>query len=449
VSSTVREPARDVPVADEVDVLVVGGSATGVFAAVAAARLGARAAVIERQGFFGGTATAGLVAIWHGLRDTAGERPIIGGLTREVIERLNVRDAVEERSDSFTLNTEELKIELDRLVVDAGVRPFLNAWYAGAVADDGRPVAALIQDKSGRRAVRARCFIDASGDGDLIRDLGLPTEKWDDLQPPTTCARFCGLREAITREPGLSIEHAVFSGATGDRLPLGFLWSAALPGLRDIEMVAGTRVRHADCSDADQLTQAEIEGRRQARVIHDILRERLPGGREIALDALPASIGVRETRHARCLHRIAEAELLGGARFRDAIANGTYRVDIHHSDKPGLTFRYLNGREVYLVPGRPAVEGRWRKPLDEDPTFYQVPYRCLVPQGASNVLVAGRLIDADRGAYAALRVMVNCNQFGEAAGTAAALALQAGTDVASVDTAKLRQTLADAGSIVI
>jgi len=449
VSRTIREPARDVPIADEVDVLSVGGSATGVFAAVAAARLGMRAAVIERQGFFGGTATAGLVAIWHGLRDTAGRREVIGGLTREVIERLRARDAVDERPDHFVLNTEELKIELDRLVIDAGVQPFLNTWYAGAVAEDGRPVAAIIQDKSGRRAVRARCFIDASGDGDLIRDLGLTAEKWDDLQPPTTCARFSGLQAALARAPGLSIENAVFNEATGDRLPLGFLWSANLPGVGDAVMVAGTRVPGADCSEADQLTRAEIEGRRQVRVIHDALRERLPEGRSIGLDALPATIGVRETRHARCLHRITESELLGGVRFPDAIANGTYRVDVHHSDKPGLTFRYLDGRETYHVPGRLSVEGRWREPTGEDPTFYQVPYRCLVPRGACNVLVAGRLIDADRGAYGALRVMVNCNQFGEAAGTAAALSLQAGTDVASVDAQSLRRALAAAGAVVI
>jgi len=449
VSRTVHEPARDVPVADEVDVLVVGGGATGVFAAVAAARLGARTAVIERQGFFGGTATAGLVAIWHGLHDTTGERQIIGGLTSQIIERLRARGAVHERSDSFTLNTEELKIELDRLVLDAGVRPFLNAWYAGAVVEDGRPVAALIQDKSGRRAVRARCFVDAGGDGDLIRDLGLPSETWEDLQPPTTCARFSGLREALADEPGLSLESAVFNEETRGRLPLGFLWSAGLPGFPDNVMVAGTRVPRADCSDADQLTRAEIEGRRQVRVIHDILRERLPGGRDVALDALPASIGVRETRHARCLHTITEAELLGGARFPDAIANGTYRVDIHHSDRPGLTFRYLDGRETYHVPGRPTVEGRWREPTGDDPTFYQVPYRCLVPQGAPNVLAAGRLVDADRGAYGALRVMVNCNQFGEAAGTAAALAVQADADVASVDVGRLRQALSDGGAIVI
>jgi len=158
---------------------------------------------------------------------------------------------------------------------------------------------------------------------------------------------------------------------------------------------------------------------------------------------------VRETRHARCLHTITEAELLGGARFPDAIANGTYRVDIHHSDRPGLTFRYLDGRETYHVPGQPAVEGRWREPSGEDPTFYQVPYRCLVPQGAPNVLAAGRLVDADRGAYGALRVMVNCNQFGEAAGTAAALAVQADADVASVDVGRLRQALSDGGAIVI
>ena len=445
----IKEPSRDVPVADEVDVLVVGGGVSGAFAAVAAAREGARAAIIERHGFFGGAATAGLVCVWHSLTDTTGRRPIIGGLTAVVLDRLRARGALAEQHNSFSLNTEELKIELDRLVVEAGLRPFLNAWYSGALIEAGRPVAALIQDKSGRRAVRARAFVDATGDGDLIRDLDLPWERRDDLQPPTACAVLDGLQGLLRENPGLDPWELVFDEDVPDHLPPGFLWWTARPTFQDSIMVAGTRVSGADCSDADQLTRAEIEGRRQVRAMHDILRRRMRGGEGLALSAVCASIGVRETRHACCLHRVSEAELLGGVRFPDAIANGTYPVDIHHSAKPGITFRRLDGTETCLAPGCPPRNGRWREPLDHEPTFYQVPYRSLVPQGARNVLVAGRLVDADRGAYGALRVMVNGNQFGEAAGTACALALRDGVDVAEVDPGLLRERLGERGAVII
>jgi len=124
-------------------------------------------------------------------------------------------------------------------------------------------------------------------------------------------------------------------------------------------------------------------------------------------------------------------------------------VDVHHSSKPGITFRYLDGTERYVPPFGESVPGRWRDPVEPDPTFYQIPYRSLVPKGADNVLVAGRLIDADRGAYGAVRVMVNGNQTGEAAGSAAYLALEAGIPVADVDTDALREVLRRGGSIII
>jgi hypothetical protein len=131
------------------------------------------------------------------------------------------------------------------------------------------------------------------------------------------------------------------------------------------------------------------------------------------------------------------------------VANGTYRVDIHHSEKPGETFRYLDGREEYIVPNGPTKVGRWRPAAAESPTFYQIPFRSLVPRGARNVLVAGRLLDADRGAFGAVRVMVNCNQMGQAAGTAAYVALGGGLDVADVPPARLRSLLAEQGAIVV
>jgi hypothetical protein len=449
-----HEPARDIPIVHECDLCVIGGGCTGVFCAVRAARLGATVALVENNGFFGGVATAGLVNIWHSIYDSVGERQIIAGLTVEVIERLGKRDAVvlyaADESRYAVFNSAELIAELDAVVCEQPkVRPFLHTRFVAPAQQGGRMSAAIVEDKSGRRAIRARCFVDATGDGDVLARLGLPTTTLGDLQPPTTCALIYGLDEVAEHNPGFSLGSAVHDPRHANALKQGFLWHSEAVGLPGTRMVAGTRVHDADCSDADQLTQAEIEGRRQVRAIRDIVHDGYAGGKAVSLAALPATIGIRETRHATCLHRLSESEVLEGVRFSDAIANGSYRVDVHHSQKPGLTFRYLDGSEIYVVPGQPRVEGRWREERESDPTFYQIPYRCLVPQGARNVLVAGRLVDADRGAYGAVRVMVNCNQTGEAAGVASVLALRDGLDVSEVDSAQLRRELARGGSRII
>jgi hypothetical protein len=182
----------------------------------------------------------------------------------------------------------------------------------------------------------------------------------------------------------------------------------------------------ANCSDADELTRAELEGRRQVRAICDLLREHFMDGKGVPLAWLPAKIGIRETRHARCVHRLTVDEILSGKRFPDAIGNGTYPVDIHSADGAGVTFRHL-----------------------KDAPFYQIPFSSLVPRGAKNVLVAGRCLDADEGAFGAVRVMVNCNQMGQAAGAAAWLALDSSKDVDKLDTTKLRATLKKQGAIVL
>ena len=446
--NTIHEPARDVPVATEVDVCVVGGSCTGVFAAVTAARLGARVAIVEANGLFGGVATAGLVNIWHSLHDTTGTQPIIAGLTAEVLDRLHGRGAVEGDAH-FRLNPAELTIELDQLVTEAHVRPFLHARFTAPVVEDGRLTAVIIEDKTGRRAIRAARFIDATGDADVVARLGLSCRTLDDLQPPTTCALVMGLTGVCRQNPGFNLQQAVFDPQWPEALALGFLWSTGVPGLPDVTMVAGTRVAGADCADADALTAAEIEGRRQVRAITDVVRRHFAGGDRVGLAALPAYIGIRETRHVEGLHRLTTEQVLSGERFPDAIANGTYPVDVHHSDKPGITFRQLDGTQTYHRPGRPPEQGRWRDPLPKDPTFYQIPYRSLVPRGATNLLVAGRSIDADRGAYGAIRVMVNCNQTGQAAGAAAWLALDGSCSVTAVDPARLRGVLADQGAAVV
>ena len=444
-----QEPARQIPVVHETDLVVVGGSCTGVFAAVRAARLGARVALIERHNCFGGMATAGAVNIWHSLSDTENRAPIIGGLTREMLDRLARRDAAEEgrfESSAYRLNTEELKIELDELVVEHRIVPYLNTRYAAPLFKDGRLVAIAIENKSGRQAVRGRQFVDASGDGDLAGHLGLPAHAPERMQPPTTCAKILGLTRLDYREwTGLVSQHGAEFGLEKD-----WGWGSRIPGLPDIQLRADTHVFHTDAADADQLTRAEIEGRRQVRAILDILRKYGPADAPLALVDLAAALGVRETRRFRARYTLTGDDVLSGRRFDDAIANGSYRVDIHHADGPGITFRYLDGRE-HVVPerGKSAIEGRWRPPQSDDPVFYQIPWRCLVQDRVPNLALAGRMLDADSVAFSAARVMVNTNQTGEAAGTACALALRDGCDVACVDSQLLRETMAQGGSILV
>ncbi len=444
---SVWEPSREVPVLGEYDVCVLGGSCTGVFAAVCAARAGCSVALVERMGSFGGVATLSMVNVWHSPLDERFEFPIFAGLGPELMERLKMRGAVGEHPNSphfaWSFHPAEMQLELDRLVLEHGIEPWLHTAFAAPHVVDGRLRGVYVENKSGRGILRARFFIDATGDGDLCHRLGLPTERAAHRQPSTTCALFSGW-EALrdTDWTGWLREDGPAHG-----LPEGFVWGSFLPG-SEMYMLAGTRV-HEDCSDGAGLTRAEMEGRRQVGAMRDILRARL-GDQAPVLAALPARIGIRETRHVHCLHRLTGGEVLGGKRFDDAIANGSYRVDIHHDDKPGITLRYLDGREVYQRPGHKAVHSRWREESSDAPRFYQIPYRCLVPQGPyGNLLAAGRFIDADGLAHAAIRVMVNMNQTGEAAGTAAALCLKHGVDAAALDPQRLRAYMAAYGSIML
>lgn len=441
----IEETAAKLPVREEVDICILGGSCTGVFAGVRAARLGATVAIVEKQNAFGGVATSSLVNIWHSLKDTEAKQQIIAGLTQEMIDRLSLRDAVTVSSNphsSYAFNSQELKIELDELVLEAGIHPYLHTLFSEPCVDEeGRLIGVVIDNKSGRGIIKARYFIDATGDGDLCYRLGLKSYTFDLLQPPTTCAHFEGWNfeefDELLKQHGAEFH-----------IPDGFVWGAMLPHT-DVYMLAGTRVYKADCSIADNLTKAEMEGRRQIRAMMDMLRKYGSQENRPRLVALPSYIGIRETRHIRCLYQIGDEDALYGKRFDDAIANGSYRLDIHHQDRPGLTFRYLDGSEVYARPGFPEHTGRWRKEMTVDPTFYQVPLRSLIPLKHDNLMVAGRMLDAAMIAYSGIRVMVNMNQVGEAAGVTSYLALQQNKKIKEVSAQEVRAELKKGGSIII
>ncbi|MFA6294129.1 MAG: FAD-dependent oxidoreductase [Victivallales bacterium] len=440
----IAEKSRKTPVVHEADICVVGGSCTGVFAAVRAARLGAKVAIIEKQNSFGGVATQGLVNVWHSLMDSEYKYDVIGGLTREVVDRLAKRDAVLEKTRNagigFILNTEELKIELDELVGKHNIKAYLHTLFAAPHFEDGKLDAVIIENKSGRSAVRAKVFIDATGDGDLAFRLGFQTTLKKHLQPPTTCARILGTS-------GISVADLIRKHREEFNLPKDWGWSAGVVGMPGVTMHAETHVFNANCADADELTYAEIEGRRQVRAYMDIVRKYTD--RKPVLADIASYIGVRETRHVDCLHRLTEKELLEGRKFEDAIAYGSYRVDVHHEDRPGITFRYLDGRESVFEEDSGWKESRWRPESEGITPFYQIPYRSIVPKESKNVLIAGRMLDADTGAYGAVRVMVTCNQTGEAAGVAAAIAADKGIPVDKVDACELRKVMGKGGSIIL
>ncbi len=414
-------PSSSVPVLADVDICVAGGSCTGVFAAVTAARAGARVAIVEPQNRFGGTAVASLVCYWHSLFTLDGSRRIIAGLTQEVIDRLARREAVELATDNnpswyARMNTEELAIDLDELVKEAGVLPFLHTRAVDVLRDgDGRLNGVVTAGKGGLGAIRAKFLVDATGDGDLCAAAGVEMWRNAELQPPTACARLSGWPQ-FKRPLGELVHEA----AEKFHLPEGHIWGTFLPHSSSF-LLAGTKIPGLDLSEPAALTGAEIEGRRQLRAIQDLIAE--AGYTRPVLEALPSLIGIRETRHIHSHYRLKTDDLLSGRRFPDTAARGTYRVDIHSQERAGTRFLYLDGREEFHSPDRPPETGYWRDPALPAPEYYEIPLRSLIPAGFDNLIAAGRMIDAEAGAFGAARVMVNLNQTGEAAGAAAFRAL--------------------------
>ena len=441
------------PIINEFDICVLGGSCTGVFAAVRAARLSARVAIVEKQNAFGGVATNAMVNTWHSLKNTDFSKQIIAGLTEEVLERLKKRDAMVDsgrkaadkkiyRSQEIkTFNSQELKIELDELVLESGITPYLHTLFSEPYLDsEGALAGVIVDNKSGRGIIKSKYFIDATGDGDLCYRLGLESYVTESLQPPTTCAYFQGWDSVRFHE--ILKEH----GHEFD-IPEGYTWGAKIP-TTDTYMLAGTRIYGVNCSDADHLTNAEIEGRRQIRAMLDMVRK-YGKDYKMSLVSLPSTISIRETRHIRCQYQVTDEDAMTGRIFDDAIANCSYRLDTHHQHKPGLTFKYLDGTEVYERPGYPKEVGRWREETKTNPTFYQIPLRSMVPEKYENLILAGRMLDASPIAFSGIRVMVNMNQAGEAAGVTAYLALQQDKSIQNVSSGDVRNELSRGGSIII
>ncbi len=443
-------PAEKLPVIEEADICVIGGSCTGVFAAIRAARLGAKVVLIEKQNRFGGVATTGLVCMWHSLFDITGDKQIIGGLTFETMERLEKRKAISSFRDGhgyrhISFNSEELTLELDAMVSEEkNIRTFFHTIFSRPILEeDGRISGVVIENKSGRFVVEARMFIDASGDGLLCRAAGVPMTTPEHPQPPTACAHIENFRKMKDFKLKDLIEK---NRSRIPNLPCGYYWGCDIPGSENVYMFSGTRIMNCNCMDANEITNAEFESRRQIRALMDLFRESYPDA-SVSLQALPSAIGIRESCHIASAGQLKGAEMLAGTRYPDTIATGTYPVDIHSNTDDTITFKHLTGERKTYRSQVLISQDRWL-PEGEILPYYRIPLSCLIPQNSRNLIAAGRMLDTDAEAFGAVRVMVNLNQCGEAAGVAAYCSLQDQKDLPEVDPQKVRKELNKGGSLL-
>ncbi|HEY6355478.1 MAG TPA: FAD-dependent oxidoreductase [Burkholderiaceae bacterium] len=415
---TVHEPARRVPVVAEADVLVVGGGPAGIAAAACAARHGASTLLIERYGFLGGMGTAGGVTNFAGLygKRDGDTVQLVHGVVDELLERIErlgglnaPQDGLQGRIRVRSYDIPAYKCAADQLLLAAGVRMLLHALLVGALCDEaGYLQAAIVETKSGRGAIRARWFVDASGDADLAHHSGVPYELGDghgDALYPSTMFRVGAVDadRALAAVGSFGAIDALMRAAAGRyRFPRE---GAILRPQRNrsewrvnVTQVANAQGRAVDATDAAQLSAGEVEGRRQVIEYLRFLRAEVPGFERCELIDIGTQLGVRETRRVKGAYQLSGEDVQGGARFDDSIGLNAWPIERHSAGR---------------------VE--WAFARDQRNTWNQLPWRMLVPQSVGNLLVAGRCASMEHEGQSAARASGACFVMGQAAGTAAAL----------------------------
>ena len=448
---------QELPIYKEVDVLVAGAGPAGVGAAVAAARNGADTLVIEANGCVGGMATMGGVGPFMTSYDANHENMIIRGVFEELVERMVAMGGAihpgevhnEEPHSSFyrlghnnvgPFDQEAFKLAASRMIREAGAALLLHTQFIAVLKEGDRIGGVVIANKAGLGVVRAKVVVDCTGDADVAARAGCPyvvgSEEDGNIQPASLFLRLYNVDTPRVAEHMAQHREEIrpfygpYSWLIRERPQAwGDIPRAEVGVFADVQegeyRLNVTRVLDVDGTKAEDLTRAELEGLEQAHKVFRFMRENAVGFENARMIGTAATIGIRETRHIRGEYRLTGEEVAACRVPEGTIAVMATNMDTHNRDNPGGSF---------IVPTAGP--------------YFGVPYLCLVPKGADNLLVAGRAISADALAGSAVRMMPSCMAFGQAAGVAAAMAAAADIPPRDVDVAALRRKLTDQGAFV-
>ena len=424
---------RDIPVRHEVDVFVAGGGPGGIVAAVAAARQGRSVYLAETQNALGGMGTAGQIPAFMTFTD--GINFLAGGVGREILERLQAQGGTYP-PDGCGIRAEELKRLYDAMLLEAGVQFTFYTQFLDVEVTQGTVTAAVCAGKSGLFAVKAKMFIDGTGDGDLAVRAGAVFEKGDEngrMMPGTLCSLWAGIDWDAVKAGGL--------GAGNKRIEEAFSAKVFthedrhLPGMWRVgRIVGGGNIGHTfevDGTDERSLTDACVWGRKSMLEYEKYYKEYLKGFEAMELVATGSLLGIRETRRIMGDYVLNLEDFKARAVFPDEIGRYSYPVDIHIARPDQASFNKFMKEFTTLRLGQGES--------------YGIPYRVLTPRGLDNVLTTGRCVSTDRSMEASLRVMPGCYITGQAAGLAAALAIETKTTTRGISVSELQSRLKKIG----
>ena len=424
-------PAEEVEIHEEYDLLVIGGGSAGVAAAISGARAGLRTALVEEMPFLGGMSTGGCVGTFCGFyyQDQADQlQPLIGGFPLEIANTLRDRGHAYgplpfKASAVVPYVPWGVKLLLEELVVaEPLLRVYLHSKLTHSVREGGMIRGVAIQTRSGRIALQARVYVDATGDGDLARGAGLETRVGDGIQYPSMMFTMQNVDVPLAYSNIAKLPELIEQKFESDGLPRR--GGNVIPTGRHGEVtVAMSRLsmddRPIDGSNEQELSYGEMHGRVQAVRLADFLKQYMPGFAEAFISDSAPRLGIRETRKIVGEYTLTEADVLGARQFEDGIGRAAWPVE-----------RHVRGGETV-----------W-KFLDKG-AWYTIPYGSLVPKGVDNLLVAGRCLSADPDGFASARVIGPCMLEGQAVGLAAQIIGKYDVAARDIDVDRLRADLSD------